>query len=490
MSYYTREPDARPASDGKSFAPKVDPDTYNPMSDKEFVNPTLIVWEWRNGLIQNASDAIVRYIYWSVVLAEKHGRQFDKSANYIATRLGQGVTVDAVHSALRRTKILERGGKIGERLSQRPWQLTSSYNQNASDQVYGGTEYLGQIDNPPLSLRQPSIVNLTTRPCQFDNSISIEHIEDNIEDIENQKGLRQKYLSSSVSMGIGNKSEAIGPSGSSGSSGQSSGYSGKPVANLNAKTRGSFSGSLTGSVSGLTNGSAVGSANGPAAGSFSGPFSGSLTGPAAGSFTVSANGPVVGSDELSAEIPLADAGGSVNGLLDVPDDPDTPDGIPMFSSDRSDRSDRPDHSDAPVEESDEAEDNHSFFEELAPQIWDVNDFGKIYPACKTFGIPIIAEFISTYMCVAEVNKTIGIVLKNGPPDYIQLVIAVSRFFSPHTGGLVLSDWETRFSSVISKAGHVQPIYESDWAPDVEGIVAELLERRTGGSATFRKGNGS
>lgn len=435
MSYYTRKPDARPASDGKSFAPKVNPDTYNPMVDVEFVNPNIIIWEWRNGLIQNASDAIIRYIYWAVILANKHERKFDKSATHIANRFGNGMSGDAVHSALRRTKLLERGGKIGERLSQRPWQLTNSCNQNAPIPINGGKKYLGQIDNPPLSLRQPPIVNLTTGHGQFDNSISIEPIEDKIEDVLNQNGLRPKSSSSSSfsSMDVGNKSEAIGSAGSA----RLSELSGKPLPNLNAKTRGSFSGSF----SGFANGSNSGDANG----------SGDL--PVVGSFDSFATGYIDSSGKQSPEISLADSGYSVNGPVDTSDTCDTP--------------------------------NQSFFEELAPQIWDRKDLRKVFSGCITLGVPITAEILSAYICVADVAKLINRGLQVAPPHCIQAVISVSRLFAPYTSELLLSDWETRFATVISQAGQIQPIYESDWLPDVEDIVSELLERRSAGSQLLR-----
>lgn len=406
MNYYTRKAAAIPAHEAKNFSgytPKVDPDTYNPMSADEFVNPNLIVWEWRHGLIQNASDAIIRYIYWSVVLAEKHNRQFDRSARYIANRFGKGVSVDAVQSAVRRTTLFKRGGEIGDPLSQRPWKLTNPSNQNARgqidrDNIVRGKIYPGQIDNPQWSICPSPVVNLTTPRGQFDNSIYIERIEQNIEDKENQKSPSSSLVTSETR----NKSEAI-------------------------ETE----------TIGLTRVNETDK----------------MTGPSEEDFLIRTLG---GSSVVAADLPAAD---------------DAEPGEADWES-------------GEVAEVAEPEDSGSYYDELAPQIGDGSDLAKVLTSCKTLGIPITAEFLSSYMCVADVARLIDGLLQVAPPDYIRRVVAVSRLFEPYTGGLALGDWEIRLSPVIiSRAGDVLPIHEHDWAPHVEDIVAELLARRTVGSAT-------
>src|SRR5450759_5328971 len=103
MDNYTTAAAKKPASPDGKRKPKVDPATYDPLKCKEYCNPNIILWERKAGLSRNITDAVIRYVHWSVVLAVRNGRHFYKSEETIAKLLG--VKVSAVNAAVRRTTL-------------------------------------------------------------------------------------------------------------------------------------------------------------------------------------------------------------------------------------------------------------------------------------------------------------------------------------------------------------------------------------------------
>jgi len=117
MSDYTPKNGKKPAK----RKGKESPDEFQ-LVGNAFVSPDVVVREYKAGITKNASDAVRRFVYWSIVfytkVAKKNGT-FTMRERIIAERLG--IPTKTVNAALERSELFHREGTVGQR--NRAWTL-------------------------------------------------------------------------------------------------------------------------------------------------------------------------------------------------------------------------------------------------------------------------------------------------------------------------------------------------------------------------------